>query len=58
MAVYSSDFTSGETGANTINLTAVPYSVIAKRLMEKKAGERSKFKTEISSLKEQLSSIQ
>ena len=57
MAVYSSDWTSGGRQAHksepNASLTPVPYFVIAQRLTEKKAGERSKFKSEISSLKEQ-----
>lgn len=58
MAIYSSDWTSkprqqaSKTGGNT-NLMPLPYFVIADRLTERKAGERSKLKAEISSLKEQ-----
>lgn len=59
MAVYSDDWTSSvktqlvSKPSDNTNLTPVPFFVIAQRLSEKKAGERNKFKAEISSLKEQ-----
>lgn len=58
VAVYSSDWTSKprqqacKDGGGT-KLMPLPYFVIAERLTERKAGERSKLKAEISSLKEQ-----
>lgn len=58
MAVYSSDWTSkprqqASKDGGDASLMPLPYFVIAERLMERKAGERSKLKSEISSLKEQ-----
>ena len=48
-AVYSGEYTSGR-GSSTHPL---PWCVIASRLMGKKAGEHSRLKAEIESLKEQ-----
>ena len=48
-AAYSGEYTSGR-GSSTHPL---PWCVIASRLMGKKAGEHSRLKAEIDSLKEQ-----
>lgn len=58
VAIYSSDWTSKPKQqvckVGTTSLTPQPYFMIAQRLIERKGGEHSKLKAEISTLKEQL----